>query len=34
MLENRNKPNFIYLFHFIFGIKEKRIKSLFNHKKY
>ena len=27
MLENRNKPNFIYLFHFIFGIKEKKNKK-------
>ena len=25
---------FIYLFPFIFGNKEKRIKNLFNHKKY
>ena len=24
----------IYLFPFIFGNKEKRIKNLFNHKKY
>ena len=30
MLENTKS---IYLFHFIFGIKEKRIKNLFNHKK-
>ena len=27
MLENRNKPKFIYSFYFIFGIKEKKNKT-------